>query len=114
MLLVLVLFGVMLLLFSQSSNAWLSYALLFGVGAGQTSYMALNTTLLQTHSSDEMRGRVMSIFFLNRGLVPLGTVGAGFASEAFGAPVTVSVMAAVIVLLALLTLLRVPQLRDVE
>jgi MFS transporter, DHA1 family, staphyloferrin A biosynthesis exporter len=114
MLLVMVLFGAMLLLFSQSSTVWLSFALLFGVGAGQTSYMALNTTLLQTHSSDEMRGRVMSIFFLNRGLVPLGTVGAGFASEAIGAPLTVTLMASVVVLLALLVLLRVPQLRDVE
>lgn len=114
MLLVMVLFGGMLLLFSQSSNIWLSYALLFGVGAGQTSYMALNTTLLQTHSSDDMRGRVMSIFFLNRGLVPLGTVAAGFASEIFGAPLTVSVMAAVVVLLALATLFRSPRLRNVE
>ncbi|HUG16576.1 MAG TPA: MFS transporter [Thermomicrobiales bacterium] len=114
MLLVMVLFGGMLLLFSQSTSSWLSYALLFGVGAGQTSYMALNTTLLQTHSSDEMRGRVMSIFFLNRGLVPLGTVGAGVASEAFGAPVTVAAMAAVVVLLALATLLKSPRVRNVE
>jgi MFS family permease len=114
MLLVMVLFGGMLVLFSQSTNAWLGYVLLFGVGAGQTSYMALNTTLLQTHASDEMRGRVMSIFFLNRGLVPLGTLGAGLASEWIGAPLTVSIMGSVVVLLALVTLLRVPRLRDVE
>jgi MFS transporter, DHA1 family, staphyloferrin A biosynthesis exporter len=113
MLLVMVLFGGMLVLFSWSSSPVLSYLLLFGVGAGQTSYMALNTTLLQTHASDEMRGRVMSIFFLNRGMVPLGTLAAGFASEAFGAPLTVSVMGTAVVLLAVVTLLRVPRLRDV-
>lgn len=114
MLLVMVLFGGMLLLFSRSSSPVLSYLLLFGVGAGQTGYMALNTTLLQTHASDEMRGRVMSIFFLNRGLVPLGTVAAGVSSETIGAQWTVSIMATVVVCLALAAFVRVPRLRALE
>jgi MFS family permease len=113
MLLVMVLFGTMLLLFSRSTIPALSYALLLGVGAGQTGYMALNTTLLQTHASDEMRGRVMSIFFLNRGLVPLGTVAAGLATEAIGAQATVTIMASIVITLALVTLLRVPRVREV-
>ncbi|HCG30340.1 MAG TPA: MFS transporter, partial [Chloroflexi bacterium] len=111
MLLVMVVFGAMLVLFSQSTIPVLSFALLFGVGLGQTGYMALNTTLLQTHSSDEMRGRVMSIFFLNRGMVPLGTVAAGFASEWIGVQVTVGVMGMGVVLLALYAYLRVPRVR---
>lgn len=112
MLLVMLLFGAMLLVFSRSSAPLLSFLLLFGVGAGQTGYMALNTTLLQTHASDEMRGRVMSIFFLNRGMVPLGTVGAGFASEVIGVQWTVTIMSSVVVLLALTAFLRVPRLRE--
>jgi MFS family permease len=114
MLIVMVVFGGMLLLFSRSSVPLVSYALLFGVGAGQTGYMALNTTLLQTHASDEMRGRVMSIFYLNRGMVPLGTIGAGFASEVIGVQLTVTIMAAVVVLLALSAFVRVPRLRHLE
>lgn len=112
MLVVMVMFGVMLLLFSQSPWPILSYALLLGVGAGQTTYMALNNTLLQTLSSDEMRGRVMSIFFLNRGMVPLGTVGAGFASEWIGVQWTVTAMAGVLVLLGLVMFVRSPQIRE--
>ncbi|MDQ3549367.1 MAG: MFS transporter, partial [Chloroflexota bacterium] len=107
-------FGTMLFLFSRSSIPLLSGALLLGVGACQTGYMAFNTTLLQTHASDDMRGRVMSVFFLNRGLVPLGTVGAGFAAEAIGAQWTVTIMSSVVILLALLTIARVPQVREVE
>jgi MFS transporter, DHA1 family, staphyloferrin A biosynthesis exporter len=114
MLLVMILFGGMLIVFSQSSIPLLSYLLLFGVGAGQTGYMALNTTLLQTHASDEMRGRVMSIFFLNRGLVPLGTVAAGFAAQAFSPQLTVTVMGSVVVALAIVALIRVPRLRFLE
>lgn len=113
MLYIMIGFGAMLLLFSQTPSPLLAGVLLLGVGACQTGYMAFNTTLLQTHASDEMRGRVMSVFFLNRGLVPLGTIGAGFAAEFIGAPWTVTIMASVVIILALLTLIRVPHVREV-
>jgi predicted MFS family arabinose efflux permease len=114
MLLLMILFGTMLLIFSRSSDPTLSFALLLGVGAGQTTYMALNNTLLQTHASDEMRGRVMSVFFLNRGMVPLGTVGAGFATEFIGVQWTVTVMAAMLVALGLAAFTFMPRLRALQ
>ncbi|MEZ4570678.1 MAG: MFS transporter [Thermomicrobiales bacterium] len=114
MLLVMVAFGIMLFAFSRSTDPTLSYALLLGVGAGQTTYMALNNTLLQTLSSDEMRGRVMSVFFLNRGMVPLGTVGAGFASEFIGVQWTVSVMAIMLIMMGLAAFTFLPRLRMLE
>lgn len=112
MLLVMILFGAMLMIFSQSSNTALSYALLLGVGAGQTTYMALNNTLLQTIASDDMRGRVMSVFFLNRGMVPLGTIGAGFATEIIGVQWTVTWMGLIVVVLGVGALLFLPRLRQ--
>lgn len=114
MLLVMIAFGVMLFAFSRSTDPTLSYALLLGVGAGQTTYMALNNTLLQTHASDDMRGRVMSVFFLNRGMVPLGTVGAGFLTEFVGVQWTTSLMAAVLVMLGVAALIFLPRLRALE
>jgi MFS family permease len=114
MLLVMIAFGVMLFAFSRSSDPTFSYALLLGVGAGQTTYMALNNTLLQTHASDEMRGRVMSVFFLNRGMVPLGTVGAGFLTEFIGVQWTTSLMASVLVALGVAALIFLPRLRALE
>jgi MFS transporter, DHA1 family, staphyloferrin A biosynthesis exporter len=113
MLLVMIGFGVMLLLFSQSPSMYLSFALLLGVGAGQTTFMALNNTLLQTLSSDEMRGRVMSIFFLNRGMLPLGTLFAGFSTEWIGVQWTVSIMATALVLLGIIMFLRSPEVREI-
>ncbi|CAN5833997.1 MFS transporter [soil metagenome] len=114
MLILMVAFGIMLVAFSRSSDPTLSYALLLGVGAGQTTYMALNNTLLQTHATDEMRGRVMSVFYLNRGMVPLGTVGAGFATEFIGVEWTVTVMAGVLIALGLAALLFMPRLRALQ
>jgi MFS family permease len=101
----------MLFIFSRSTDPTLSYVLLLGVGAGQTTYMALNNTLLQTHSTDEMRGRVMSVFFLNRGLVPLGTVAAGFLTEFIGVQWTTSLMAFVLIALGLAAFAFLPRLR---
>jgi hypothetical protein len=75
--------------------------------------MAINNTLLQTIASDEMRGRVMSIFFLNRGLVPLGTVGAGFASEFIGVQATVTIMASIIIVIGIIALIFARPVREV-
>lgn len=111
---VMVFFGVMLILFSRASWLPLSLVLLLGVGCGSTSYIAVNNTLLQTYASDEMRGRVMSIFFLNRGLVPLGTMLAGFMARLFGAPLAVTIMGIVVVCLALAITVRVPALRTLN
>lgn len=114
MLLVMIMFGVMLLLFSRSTNTTLSFALLLGVGAGQTTFMALNNTLLQSLATDEMRGRVMSIFFLNRGMLPLGTLGAGVATEIIGVQWTVTIMASALALLGLVMFFRAPEVRGIE
>jgi MFS family permease len=112
MLVVMVGFGAMLALFSLSSWAPLSFALLLGVGCGSTSYIAVNNTLLQTYASDEMRGRVMSVFFLNRGLVPLGTMLAGLSARLIGPQHTVTIMGLSIVTLALVIGARVRALRE--
>lgn len=114
MLAVMIVFGVMLALFSQSSIMWLSFALLLGVGAGQTTFMALNNTLLQTLATSEMRGRVMSIYFLNRGMLPLGTIGAGVATEFIGVQWTVTIMASLLVLLGIIMFSKSPEVRAIN
>ena len=114
LLFIMIWYGALLVLFSRSTTPLLSYLLLFGVGAGQTGYLAFNMTLLQTHASDEMRGRVISFFYLNRGLVPLGTVAAGVAAQVFGVQPTVTVMGLAVVGLGLFTLWQVPRVREVE
>jgi MFS transporter, DHA1 family, staphyloferrin A biosynthesis exporter len=95
-------FGVALMLFSATDWFWLSALTLLAVGACQQLYMALNNSLIQEDVAEEYRGRIMSTLFLNRGMVPLGTMLAGFGTDLLGVQVTMGAMAAVLVLAALM------------
>ncbi|WP_181164711.1 MFS transporter [Amaricoccus solimangrovi] len=72
MLVFLILFGVFLVGFSLAPALWLALPLLFSVGATHIACSASNNTLLQLRAPDHMRGRILSIMLLNRGLVQLG------------------------------------------
>ncbi len=93
-------FGVLLCGFAFSPWLWLSVPLLLGVGACQQMYMTSNNSMLQIRVAEEYRGRVLSTLFLNRGLVPLGTILAGLGTAAFSAQIGLGAMAGVLVLLA--------------
>jgi MFS family permease len=107
-------FGLALLLFSASPWLWLSLPALMAVGASQQVYNATNNTLIQVYVDEEYRGRVTSTLFLNRGMVPLGTLMAGFGTAAFGPQITMGAMAAVLIAMALLAMRFAPAARDLE
>jgi predicted MFS family arabinose efflux permease len=72
-------FAVLLCTFSLSRNLWLSYAALFLGGVCLITLFASITSLVQLASTEEMRGRVMSIFMLAfRGGMPLGNLVTGY------------------------------------
>ena len=80
-----IVFGLCIVGFAQSSRLMLSLTFLFGVGFALVVSVALTNTLLQTLVTDEMRGRVMSMFILSFiGTLPIGNILAGTASTHFG------------------------------
>jgi MFS family permease len=93
-------FGVSLIAFSFSHWLWASAAALAVAGLSQQVYMSLNNTLIQESVDDAYRGRVLSTMFLNRGMVPLGSMIAGVGASLVGAPITIGVMAALLVVMA--------------
>ena len=93
---------------------WLSIVALIAVGAGQQVYMASNNALIQTNVEEEFRGRIVSTLFLNRSMVPLGTVLAGFGTQVFGVQTTVAAMAAGLLLLALTVSRLAPDARALD
>ena len=111
MLLCLVGYGLALSLFSFSDWFWLSLVALIGVGGAQQTYNALNNTLLQERVDEEYRGRVLSTLFLNRGMVPLGTMIAGFGTEVFGPQIAMGAMGATLVVMALVAAKLAPTVR---
>lgn len=84
-------FGLSVILFSASRYFLLSLFLLFLVGAFQTTLLSTITTLLQIHSREENRGRIMSLYgLINRGLGPMGAFPLGIIATWLGAPLTIS------------------------
>jgi MFS family permease len=100
-------FGITLFGFASARDLMLSSICAFGVGVCVVVYQTQNQTLLQLLAPREMRGRVMSIFLLNRGMVPLGTFVGGVLAEHLGGPLALQIMSlavlGVVVLVSLLT-----------
>ena len=103
--------GASLVLFSLSRYFVLSLAILVLVGGTQMLYMTTNQTVLQLTTPDEYRGRVMGIYMLNQGLLPLGSLFAGTVADLFSAPLAVFIMGMLVCTLAALFALRSPTIR---
>jgi len=101
-LLMLIGLGVLLLAFALSRTPWLSYVLLFLAGAALVSVFSLVSSLVQLITTDDMRGRVMSVYNVAfRGGMPIGNLVTGSLVPLFSAP---SVLAVNGLLLAILSL----------
>jgi MFS family permease len=108
------LFGLSLLAFSFVS--WLpgALALLACVGISSSVYMATNMTLLQTMVPAELRGRIISVYMLSWGLMPLGTLPLGAIADHFGAPVAVALGGGLCALFAVALRIRQPGILALE
>jgi MFS family permease len=86
---------------------------LFALGFGIVCSVAVTNTLLQKLVTDEMRGRVMSMFMLSFiGAMPIGNLIAGAASHRFGAPRTLATGGLIITIFVLIVMWRSPRLRQ--
>ena len=107
-------FGLGVLVFALTPTLWAGSILLIFTGFCQMVFMTTNQTLLQTNIPDELRGRVTSIYMLDQGLMPLGTVIAGVGSEIFGVQSIVFVMGLTCALLAVAVALWMPRIRNMR
>ena len=79
-----------LFLFANTSQLALIFLFLGLVGAAINVCMVINNTLLQTNSDSRLRGRVMSVYMMMWGLMPLGTLPAGAIADRMRVPFAVS------------------------
>lgn len=105
-LLMLIGLGVLLLCFSLSRNEYLSSALLFLAGAATIAVFSLVSSLVQLMTTDDMRGRVMSVYNVAfRGGMPIGNLVTGSLVPIFSAPAVLAVNGVVLSCLGLYFLL---------
>jgi MFS family permease len=84
-------FGLCIMGFALSSRLTFSLLFLFGLGFALVVSVATTNTLLQKLVTDQMRGRVMSMFILSFvGTMPIGNILAGAASNQFGPQLTLA------------------------
>jgi hypothetical protein len=70
--------------------------------------------MLQLLVPDELRGRVMSLYMLDRGFMPAGALFAGTTAHFIGAPMTVAAMGAIVIVLTLVVAWCIPAIRRLE
>jgi predicted MFS family arabinose efflux permease len=105
-------FAVCLIGFSLATKVAISLIFLFALGFAVVGSVAVTNTLLQKLVTDEMRGRVMSMFMLSFiGAMPIGNLIAGWASHRFGAPHTLAVGGLIIAVFVTTVASRSPRLR---
>ncbi|HXM68865.1 MAG TPA: MFS transporter, partial [Candidatus Acidoferrum sp.] len=92
--------------FAVSKSVPLSSAIVVLVGASMMAVFATVNSLVQLITTNEMRGRVMSVYnFAFRGGMPMGNLLTGWLVPIFTAPVIVGVNGLLLILLALYFLL---------
>lgn len=101
--------------FSLAKTFALVAASLFLVGFAATSTVALCNSLVQELVTDEMRGRVISMFGLAfMGTLPIGNLLAGAGAKVVGAPLGFTIGGALLLTTAAALTWRSPRLRALE
>ncbi|HEV7396562.1 MAG TPA: MFS transporter [Pyrinomonadaceae bacterium] len=108
-------FGVSLIAFALSTRLALSFIFLFGVGFSIVTSIAVTNTLLQQLVTDQMRGRVMSMFILSfLGTMPFANLLGGIAAHRFGVPHTMAFGGFAVVFCAIYVLMTNRRLRELH
>jgi MFS family permease len=106
-------FGIGLIGFGLSRWFWLSILTMLVAGFGMMQGMAASNTIIQTIVPEDKRGRVMSYYTIAFvGMAPFGSLLAGTMAHAIGAPLTVILNGAVVLVGGAWFATRLPAVRD--
>jgi hypothetical protein len=77
--------GLFLLLFMFAETLITAAVMMFLVGLASSTYRTMSRVTLQMRVPDRLRGRILSIALMDRGLMPLGAILIGAVAEWAGA-----------------------------
>ena len=106
--------GVGLMGFAFSRSWTVSLVLMIFVGLGHSGRMTLSNTLLQYYVSDAYRGRVMSLYLMEFGVMGFGVFFAGAVAEYLGVEWAVGGLAGGLTITCLLALFFLPRIRRLD
>ena len=116
---VLLLFGMLLLglglaVFAQTTQFWVASAIIMFVGLGSAFRQALSQGLVQYYVDDAYRGRVMSVYMAQFSMMQLGTFVIGIAAEFIGVREAFTLLGISLVVVTIAIYLFVPRVRQLQ
>ena len=84
------------------------------LGLGEAGRRVLNQALIMDEVESQYQGRVMSVYMMSFGLVPLGVLPAGLAIDLLGSRTTVAILGAAMVSISLLLLATQRRIRSMQ
>lgn len=106
-------FSFALMMFSFSRSLPLSMLFLALVGASNIAFRAVANSIVQMETPPELLGRMLSLFFMDKGLWSFGTLFIGAIAHAFGTPRAITISGVACALAASLMLYQQRQAREV-
>ena len=103
--------GLALLLVSTIPVYFAAVGIMVLLGLGDAGRRTINQALIMEEVEDEYRGRVMSVFMMNFGLIPLGVLPAAAVAEWLGAQVSIGILAVILLVFSSIVLVTQKQLR---
>ena len=114
LLVVCVFWGVALAIFARTTSYWVAVPFLMFIGLGSSLFMSLNMTLMQSHASPEMRGRVMSISMMTYGAMPLSALPFGAIAEVIKTSNALLISGVLLAVFTLVFTIVYPSFRRIE
>jgi MFS family permease len=107
-----VLFAVAVLVFAVTPLIPLVIVLLFVAGWVSAVFLAINQTALQLKVDDSVRGRVISIYQLTWGVLPIGQLAVGSFADRIGTPVAMAISCILALACIAVIAMRFPMIRS--
>ena len=106
--------GAALLLIASFPFYYAAAVIMLLVGLGDAGRRTINMGLIMEVVEDQYRGRVMSVFMMNFGLMPLGVLPAGMIADALGGQMAIGLLGILLILVTLVILLTQKRLRSFQ
>jgi MFS family permease len=106
--------GIALVLVAAIPFYYIAAALMILLGLGDAGRRTLNMALIMEEVDDRYRGRVMSVFMMNFGLMPLGVLPAGAVAQRMGGQFVIGMLGVLLLLTTALILVTQRRLRDLD
>ena len=106
--------SVVLLFFAHIPSFWLAAFMVLVIYSASVLSQTLVQTAVQIMAEDYIRGRITTITMMSISIAPMGTVLMAFATKRIGAPWTMTISGAMLMLGVLLMWLLVPSFRKID